>query len=208
MMYHSEHGQDAWLEEHVFRGLTGGVFVEAGALDGLLHSNSLFFERERGWTGVLVEANPELRFALRANRPKADVFGCALGAENGTAKFEAVAGGLIGWSGLTDLIEPEHRARIDTRIPPEYRGIVDVNVRPLADVLYETGTRFVDYLSLDLEGAEWSVLSVFPFDEFHIDVIGVEDNFGNAKLADLLASNGYTHLARVGQDEIWRRLGE
>lgn len=36
----------------------GGFFVECGAYDGETHSNTLFFETERGWTGLLIEANP------------------------------------------------------------------------------------------------------------------------------------------------------
>ena len=205
MTYHSESGQDQWLEENIFKGLTGGVYAEAGALDGILHSNTLFFEKERGWNGVLVEANPALVPTLRANRPYADVFGCALGAKKGTADFEAVVGGLVGWSGLVDHIEPQHRQRMDERIPQAYRGVTKVEVRTLADVLDEADVRFVDYLSLDLEGAELAVLEKFPFDVFHIDMIGVEDNFGNKALAELLSHRGYAHLARVGQDEMWRR---
>ena len=33
-------------------------FIEAGAFDGEFYSNSLFFEAERNWTGLLVEPNP------------------------------------------------------------------------------------------------------------------------------------------------------
>ncbi|XP_023344973.1 uncharacterized protein LOC111714158 [Eurytemora carolleeae] len=40
--------------------LFNGFFIEAGAFDGESLSNSLFFELERGWTGLLVEANSEL----------------------------------------------------------------------------------------------------------------------------------------------------
>jgi hypothetical protein len=58
MLYHSEHGQDRWLNENIFKGRRNGVFVEFGALDGIYTSNSLFFERELGWTGVLIEADP------------------------------------------------------------------------------------------------------------------------------------------------------
>ena len=36
----------------------GGFFVECGALDGETRSNTLFFERERGWSGLLIEADP------------------------------------------------------------------------------------------------------------------------------------------------------
>jgi len=39
------------------RGKRDGFFVEAGAWDGEYLSNSLFFERERNWTGLLVEPN-------------------------------------------------------------------------------------------------------------------------------------------------------
>ena len=35
-----------------------GFFVECGALDGEIRSNSLFFERKRNWTGLLIEAGP------------------------------------------------------------------------------------------------------------------------------------------------------
>ena len=38
---------------------TDGFFFEAGAYDGVAVSNSLFFELQRGWTGLLVEAHPD-----------------------------------------------------------------------------------------------------------------------------------------------------
>ena len=36
---------------------TNGFYIEAGAWDGVHLSNSLFFERERNWTGILIEPN-------------------------------------------------------------------------------------------------------------------------------------------------------
>jgi hypothetical protein len=36
-----------------------GFFVECGALDGELRSNTLFMERTLGWEGVLIEADPK-----------------------------------------------------------------------------------------------------------------------------------------------------
>ena len=36
----------------------GGFFIEAGADDGELLSNTLYLEFKRGWTGLLVEPNP------------------------------------------------------------------------------------------------------------------------------------------------------
>ena len=45
-------GLDAKLEQHL--DFDGGFFVEAGANDGLTQSNTYYFERWRGWRGLLV----------------------------------------------------------------------------------------------------------------------------------------------------------
>ena len=48
--------QDQFLDEFIFKGrVKNGFFVEAGADDFLLNSNSLWFELTHGWTGLLVE---------------------------------------------------------------------------------------------------------------------------------------------------------
>ncbi len=36
-----------------------GFFVEAGAWDGVHRSKTLFLERERKWTGILIEPNAD-----------------------------------------------------------------------------------------------------------------------------------------------------
>ena len=48
--------QDQFLDEFIFKGrVKNGFFVEAGADNFLLNSNSLLFELTHGWTGLLVE---------------------------------------------------------------------------------------------------------------------------------------------------------
>ena len=52
----SQAGQDVFLDQVLFKSkLRNGFFIEAGAFDLVTHSNTLFFEMERGWTGILVE---------------------------------------------------------------------------------------------------------------------------------------------------------
>ena len=53
----AQYGQDCYID-HILSAKRGGFFVEIGANDGELHSNTLFFERVRGWQGLLVEPNP------------------------------------------------------------------------------------------------------------------------------------------------------
>ena len=52
--YASQAGQDL-VVDRIMGHKRGGTFVDIGAYDGVTGSNSLFFERDRGWTGVLVE---------------------------------------------------------------------------------------------------------------------------------------------------------
>ena len=52
----SQQGQDLFLDKVMFKSsVREGFFIEAGADDLLKDSNTLFFELERNWTGILVE---------------------------------------------------------------------------------------------------------------------------------------------------------
>src|SRR5258708_39074986 len=46
-----------------------GTFIEAGANDGITQSNTYWFERFRGWRGVLIEAVPDKAAECRRNHP-------------------------------------------------------------------------------------------------------------------------------------------
>jgi FkbM family methyltransferase len=204
MPFHAEYGQDRWLAEGPFRGKRDGVFVEFGALDGIRDSNSLYFEEECGWRGLLLEGNSALAEPLKRNRPLAQTRAAVIAGAAGWATF-AVVDNCIGWSGLARSFEPEHRARIAAR-HPLVRGI-PVPCITLAQALGEAGQRQVDYLSADVEGAECEIFSVFPFGEFDIDVIGVEDNYGRPALAAIFERAGYQKIGRIGPDDFYRRPG-
>ena len=51
----SQIGQDRILDEQIFKGKQNGVFIEVGAFNGVSGSNTYFFEKERGWKGMLIE---------------------------------------------------------------------------------------------------------------------------------------------------------
>lgn len=51
-----------------------GVYAEAGAFDGLEGSNTWFFERHLGWSGILIEPSICGKCLLKGNRPRSTVF--------------------------------------------------------------------------------------------------------------------------------------
>jgi FkbM family methyltransferase len=199
--FYSQFGQDKWLDETVFHGRRDGLFVEAGALDGISDSNSLFFERYRNWTGVLFEPNPEIFPIAVSNRPAASAMCVALYDRNGVIPFTTVKSKL-GWSGIADDFEPQHKQRI---AQSSQTSVVEVPCLTLSNALKAFKITRVDYLSLDLEGAELTVLNLFPFDAFDIDVIGVENNYGDSRVASILDAANYEQIGRVGPDDFYRR---
>lgn len=203
MEYYSEYGQDKWLEENVFKGKRLGIFVEVGALDGVFHSNTCFFERERGWKGVCIEPNPSMYSELCMNREMFAI-NCAVSSVKGFVNFRQIEGNLRGWSGIVDFMEPEHLERIKDRVSREKIKYNDIKVISckLEDII-SPNVR-VDYLSIDVEGAEKSILTTFPFDKRFIDVVEVEVNFDNS-INELMNSKGYTLLTRLGVSNIYRR---
>jgi hypothetical protein len=54
-MFHSQDGQDKYLETNIFKGFKNGFFVDVGAHDGISINNHLYFERHNGWTGINIE---------------------------------------------------------------------------------------------------------------------------------------------------------
>ena len=53
-------GQPIKVNNQIFKNkIKKGFYIEAGAYDGQEWSNSLFYEVEKGWNGLLVEAHPD-----------------------------------------------------------------------------------------------------------------------------------------------------
>ena len=53
-------GQPIAINSKIFQDkIKTGFYIEAGAFDGELRSNSLFYELKKGWNGLLVEPNPD-----------------------------------------------------------------------------------------------------------------------------------------------------
>jgi len=52
--FRSQREEDVLLDRYIFKGRTGGIFLEIGGLDGLKFSNSWYFEQSLCWRGILI----------------------------------------------------------------------------------------------------------------------------------------------------------
>jgi len=141
----------------------GGFFVEAGANDGINQSNTLYFEKYLGWHGLLIEAIPALAESCRRNRPNCQVESCALVAagypqptvEMRYANLMSFVKGAFG-SEQEDARYLESGQRFLRGDEKPYT--LAVPARTLSQVLAARGIDRVDFMSLDVEGAEIEVL--------------------------------------------------
>ena len=148
-----------------FFGDIKGYFVEVGANDPRERSQTWHLE-QAGWTGVLIEPQPDLANKLRAMR-KAKVFAVACSAPGQCRRTLPlhVAGPL---SSLD-------RERMAPGATPE--TVIKVPIRTLDSVLEEAGSpaRF-DFLSIDVEGHEIEVLRGFDIARWRPRLILLEDH--------------------------------
>ncbi|MEM9045985.1 MAG: FkbM family methyltransferase [Pseudomonadota bacterium] len=199
--YFSQSGQDAFLEERIFRGKRDGTFFEIGGYDGVTGSNCLFFEMQRGWSGVVVEPSPQYHAACTAAR-RVPVLQLAIGGQTGKAEFLDVREGLRQMGGLVRSYDPGTRAQVEA--DPRHIGeVIQVDVVTLAELLDKHNLRSIDYLSLDVEGAEMEILSDFPFANYRIDALTVENRLDSEELPELLSANGFHRIEAVGVDDIY-----
>ena len=197
-VYHSQVGQDFLLDTIVFQGLRGGVFVDIGAHDGETFSNSLTFERDRGWTGVCAEPNPAVFRKLAAKR-RAACLNVAVGERAGVLPFLLVQGPGEMLSTLHDETDPgqETRVRDEAVAMGGTLRTISVPVRTPEDIFAEHGLREVHLLSVDTEGTEAAILGAIDHARTMVHVVDAECN-RKADLPRMTAALG-PRFALVGR---------
>ncbi len=133
--YHSQHGEDKWIRENL--NPPPGLFVEVGAFDGIAASNTLHFEKN-GWSGLLVEADPEMAWKCSSNRSSPTIC-CAVG-KGGT------------------IIQPFHINMQDRGLSGLKRSGEKAILSPVLTLEILMGLE-IDLLGIDTEGTELEVWS-------------------------------------------------
>jgi FkbM family methyltransferase len=175
------------LKEAFFAGANTGYFVEVGANDPQVFSETWHLE-QRGWSGVLVEPQPDLAEKIRQCR---------------TAKLYAVACSSPAHAGTTMLLNV---AGIHSSLHDSFfvfgmkrQGVIQVPVKTLDEVLIDAKAPVpIDFLSIDVEGHEFEVLDGFDIARWRPRLLLIEDLAMNTRLHRLLVTRGYKWIRRTG----------
>lgn len=201
--FFSQAGQDAYLDERVFKGKEGGTFVEVGGYDGITGSNCLFFELMRGWNGLLIEPSP-LYHGKAARFRRCTCLRLAVAESAGEAEFLEIQEGMKQMSGLVSSYDQGLLARVQAD-PRHQAKKIQVKTRPLAQILDSHHLREIDFVSLDVEGAEKAILASFPFERYKITAWTVENNAGDREIPQIMQEKGYRRVEAFGMDDIYVR---
>lgn len=193
MSYGSALGQDEWIMNEVYPSKTGGTFIEAGALNGVDESNTVRLERERDWTGLLIEpATPYFR-ELQKNRKAQLENVCLLDRETEVDFLEAG-----GHGGIPQFFSAQYaqQGRATRKRAVPLQQLWEKHRLPAR----------VDYLSLDTEGTELTILQALPWNRLSIGALTIEHNHHpelRDGLRELLRGHGYVLCREVLVDDWW-----
>jgi FkbM family methyltransferase len=157
----------------------GGVFIEAGANDGLSQSNTWHLEKRLGWSGLLVEPIPHVARLCRQFR-EAAVESCALGSvEQDGHDIVLHFGSLMTAAEGADVAHMDggdvvSHAAAGASWTGEKAYSFTAPVRTISGLLDQHGITQVDLFSLDVEGFEIHVLNGVDFDRHRIDHLLIE----------------------------------
>lgn len=207
-MYKSQCGQDAYLNEHIFKGMRSGRFIDVGAHDGISLSNTWFFEKELGWSGICVEPNPNVFKKLVRERSCTCVNVC-ISNENTVLDFTVVEGYAEMLSGITTNYDSRHLERIRREVKERGGAINNVQVpsRTLESLIDESGVSEYDFCSIDVEGSEIDVVKSINFDKVKIKYFTIENNYRLEDINKYLSSKGYDCIHRLEADDVYRLRG-
>nr|XP_053647152.1 uncharacterized protein LOC128698791 [Cherax quadricarinatus] len=167
------------LLRRLFSDVPSGFFLEAGALDGEFISNTLYLERELGWTGILVEADSTLYAAIAGKRRKVWVSHSCVSPASYAQKmtfegYHAEAHASIeqrllvrSTGNLAGVMSPAG-GQMGTKVEEK------IQCFPLFSYLLALNATSLHYISLDVEGAECDILLSLPWKRVNVSVLSIE----------------------------------
>jgi FkbM family methyltransferase len=207
LTFMSQNKQDEFVLNNFFKKsdgtyITDGFFIEFGAYDGKLYSNTFALE-ELGWKGICIEPIASAFKQLQKNRSCICINGC-VSDTTGTALFREVGDGREVLSGLAEKFSDRDINLIENyyHAPSTY---YEVPCFKFSTILKEYGVKKIDFLSIDTEGNELGILQSLSKDELaSIRFICIEDNLrGNMNLIKFMEDNNFVFIIRIEQDVIF-----
>ncbi len=178
------------------------VLFEVGAYDGLVYSNTLALEQFNDCRCVLVEPSPVNVGKIYANRPKASIHRLAIMADFGVCEFVGDAP----VSGVKSELTEEYIRTWDLGQSRHY-NVLSVPLRAIMEV---ERVEYIDFISIDVQGAEFLVLCSMdwktPVGVVCLELEGQNPDHDEA-CRGMLRGLGFQFHCRLHISEFWHKPG-
>ena len=155
-----------------------GFYIEMGAHDGIINSNTYYYEKKLNWKGILIEPS-KFFYDLKNNRSSKNIFYqtiCVPFNFNKQISFEDIGP----YSRVPELISEEYykwhdRKSKNVEILYNKKKVLSPTVNNLNELLKNSkAPKLIDFFSLDVEGSELNVLQGVNFSEYNFKYLLIE----------------------------------
>ncbi len=191
----SQNDED-WTIRRYFKDKFHGRFLDIGAADGVTFSNTRILY-EMGWSGVCVEASPNLVHACKENTEysRVTVVSAALTDKDGPVEL---------WHNpdLTSTLSEAHRATWENTTPYRKIGVDGICWQTL---LAKYGCDF-DFMNLDIEGENIRMLGLMPKVYLaRLRMACIECDGDEQAVRQVFEPFGFKLKLRNGENVIWAK---
>lgn len=180
--------------------LRSGFYVDVGAFHPTKYSNTYRLYR-RGWSGIVIDLEPEKIKAFRIRRPRDIAVQAAVSTTPGELTFYG------------DSFSPFTTAHASNAGALERSTRFQLATRTLTDIIDQTRyrDRQIDLLDVDCEGMDLEVLQSLDFDRYGPKIVSVEihapsiEAVQNSDVHGFLRGQGYNYVNRIGPTSLFVR---
>jgi FkbM family methyltransferase len=178
-------GVDEWVIRDALQDRRGGVFLDVGASHYQLGSNTYYLEKALDWSGIAVEARAEFGAEYAANRPKTRFVAMfASDVPDRAVQLFVPASNLF--------VASQSKAEAEEESGGEELTVREVPTTTLDVVLEQAGVERIDFLNMDIEGAEPQALAGFDVGRYQPGLVCIEAHLQTRQfILDYFQDRGY-----------------
>lgn len=212
--FYSQQDEDKYIIQYFLDAkINDGVFLEVGACDGVLYSNTKTLEDHFGFSGILIEPQQNFYEKLIVNRPNCECYNCAVSSETDET-VEFFGNDAEGGISRTLHKRPPPKKRRNyfhwrswlSMMRGEETEFFKVRNKRMADVLKHSAYEYIDFMFVDVEGGELDLLKSMDF-TIPVFCIVVEAHSNqeekNQRVRDFLLAKGFFFKQRQQGNEVW-----
>lgn len=208
---YSQAGEDAIID-FLFSsiGYTELTYLDLGTNNPSWSNNTYLFY-EKGFKGVLVEADKTIIPLIKKIRPRDKTLNLGVSFnDEKEADFYIFNAKALNTFSKDDA---EHRQRVGDH---KILDIVKVPLETINEIIFKNFDTYPDLISIDIEGLDLDVLNTLDFDKYPVPVICAETctysenhiKFKNNSIKDLMHTKGYfvyadTYINTIFVNENW-----